>query len=73
VFKPFCLTLIILTFCQIQVNVVLKKSGVKVEHQGIKIEFVGQIGELILSSGVLIKFVYVVTDIIGLRLTAGRQ
>lgn len=40
-----------------QVNVVLKKSGVKVEHQGIKIEFVGQIGELFLKFS--IKFLMV--------------
>jgi len=29
----------------IQVNVHLKKPGAKVEHHGIKIEFIGQIGE----------------------------
>ena len=27
-----------------QVNVTLKKAGSKLEHQGIKIEFIGQIG-----------------------------
>ena len=29
----------------VKVNVLLKKSGTKVEHHGIKIEFIGQIGE----------------------------
>jgi len=29
----------------VQVNVQLKKPGTKVEHHGIKIEFIGQIGE----------------------------
>lgn len=29
-----------------QVNVTMKKAGSKMEHQGIKIEFIGQIGKL---------------------------
>ena len=29
-----------------QVNVNLKKAGSKMEHQGIKIEFIGQIGNV---------------------------
>ena len=32
-----------------QVNVTLKRPGAKLEHQGIKIEFVGQIGEYLHS------------------------
>jgi len=31
--------------CVGQVSVVLKKPGTKMEHHGIKIEFIGQIGE----------------------------
>ncbi len=34
-------------FSAMQVNVTLKKAGTKLEHQGIKIEFIGQIGELL--------------------------
>ncbi|KAH9366478.1 hypothetical protein HPB48_015272 [Haemaphysalis longicornis] len=32
-----------------KVNVTLKKPGSKLEHQGIKIEFIGQIGKLLSS------------------------
>ena len=32
------------TFFSLQVNITLKKAGSKMEHQGIKIEFIGQIG-----------------------------
>lgn len=37
--------LLFILACSLQVNVTLKKSG-KLEHQGIKIEFIGQIGKL---------------------------
>ena len=29
----------------LQVNITMKKAGSKMEHQGIKIEFIGQIGK----------------------------
>ena len=38
-----------------QVNVTLKRPGSKLEHQGIKIEFVGQIGEGLLSRGEILN------------------
>ena len=31
----------------LQVNITMKKAGGKMEHQGIKIEFIGQIGKII--------------------------
>jgi hypothetical protein len=31
-----------------QVNITLKRPGTKLEHQGIKIEFIGQIGAILL-------------------------
>jgi len=33
------------SFIFLQVHVNLKKAGTKMEHQGIKIEFIGQIGK----------------------------
>ena len=39
------LTVYMAVLLLLQVNVNLKKAGSKLEHQGIKIEFIGQIGE----------------------------
>ena len=43
-------TKIVLYAFILQVNVTLKKAGSKMEHQGIKIEFIGQIGKVKLGS-----------------------
>ena len=42
------------TMC-LQVNVTLKRPGSKLEHQGIKIEFVGQIGRYLSTSFFYVK------------------
>ena len=49
-------TKIVLYACILQVNVTLKKAGSKMEHQGIKIEFIGQIGKVKLSSRLKLIF-----------------
>lgn len=53
---------LIVTACRPQINVTLRKPGVKLEHQGIKVEFVGEI-ELYQDRGNHQEFTSLVKDL----------